>query len=197
MALKRDLSIIFKNCMTGEYSGPYPPNYPTSYDSSSNSITICYNALQELNDFASSMGIEGGQQDQKSTNEIIEKMALFFLTHEMGHALLNELNLTQNEADSHQITLTLAPKLNIVGEEIILMPPMASIGLFYLKGLDYSETHLIGLEDYACWVYGQDPQKYAILQSNWITSEREKTCVQEYTEIINKWNPILTPVLKN
>jgi hypothetical protein len=141
--------------------------------------------------------------------EFIIGNTLFVLAHEMGHGVINEMNLPvlgreEDAADSFAITTAI--KINTKFTERVLEEQVKGL-LFSTKqakkegdapafydehGLDPQRAYNI-----VCYMYGSNPEKYKQLAKDTkLPEERQESCVYDYKNVAWSWDEMLKPHLR-
>jgi hypothetical protein len=136
------------------------------------------------------------------TDEVIG----FVMLHEMGHALVDELNIpiTGREEDSvdNLATVILVDGLGTDGGDVAL--DFADFfGLLQkdptqLQAVDFWDEHSLDAQranDQTCLVYGSDPTSFGDLQQ-FIPNSRLQRCPDEWAQARASWEKLLGPSLK-
>ena len=131
----------------------------------------------------------------------------FFFYHELGHALIDVLDLPtvgrEEDAVDQVAALTLLdPEAGQDGLDAI----DAAIGFFFVMGsqaegfqdLAFWDVHSLDLQrayGMACLAYGYDPTFFAeyVGESGFLPPERAQGCEQEYTKTSEAWERLLQP----
>lgn len=151
-------------------------------------IVLCHELMAQL-----AQGMQRDFARVASSAEILESISggiVFILMHELGHALVHELDipLLGREEDA----------ADQIGAFFLLHSNNASYGLagalwfFRSKTLIYtrrhfSDEHSVGPQrqsNLACWAIGKDPSRYSyLLQGGYLTRERARRCNAEYRQL--------------
>jgi hypothetical protein len=141
--------------------------------------------------------------------EFVLGNTLFVLAHEMGHGLINEMNMPvlgreEDAADSFAITTAL--KIGTVVSERVLIE--AAMGLILSTKRDkkqgnapafYDEHGLDPQRAYnvVCYMVGSNPEKYKQLATDTkLPEERQKSCVYDYKNAAWSWDEMLKKHLR-
>ena len=161
------------------------------------SITFCYELLEHLaNTFARGAG-EWTQQQR----EAVEGAYSFIMMHEVGHALIHQLDLPVTGREEDAVDQLAAITLISSGEKgaraalngvLALQDQDAAYG-----DADFAGEHSLGpvrLFNVMCWVYGSDTQKYAwLVAQGTLPRDRAVRCPGEYERMSKAWQRILEP----
>jgi hypothetical protein len=148
-------------------------------------------------------------QVKKAVVEFIIGNTLFVLAHEVGHGVINEMDLPvlgreEDAADSFAIATAI--KMNTKFSERVLEEQIKGL-LFSTKrdkkegeapafydehGLDPQRAYNI-----VCYMYGSNPEKYKQLATDTkLPKERQDTCVVDYKNMAWSWDEMLKPHLR-
>ncbi len=131
---------------------------------------------------------------------------LFTVFHEVGHALIDVLDIpfTGREEDTAD---SLAAWWLIDGDEGEESAIAGALSFYTdpaeqtaLEESDFADEHSISQQRYytlTCLVYGSDTEKYAsLLEDEWLTPERAEQCPGEFERLTSTWYTLLDPYLK-
>ena len=148
-------------------------------------------------------------QAKKALVEFLIGNTLFVLSHEMGHGVINEMNLPvlgreEDAADSFAITTAI--NMNTKFSERVLEEQIKGL-LFSTKqakkegdtpafydehGLDPQRAYNI-----VCYMYGSNPEKYKQLAKDTkLPEERQESCIWDYKNVAWSWDEMLKPHLR-
>ncbi|HMT40012.1 MAG TPA: DUF4344 domain-containing metallopeptidase [Sphingorhabdus sp.] len=192
--LPADLSVQFRNCDTAN----------AFYEPRLQQLVMCYELMGMLAQNAAAAG--------KSDEEIGQDMmfaSIFFFYHEMGHALVHQLDLpiTGKEEDAVDDMAALlllennedgsggvmiASVVQQFGELAMKMADMDSLPFWGQHSLDAQRMyHLM------CMIYGSNSEAYADLVSDDILpKERAEQCPYEYKQRARNWERLMENHLK-
>lgn len=145
----------------------------------------------------------------ESEQEIEDAVAgsfLFTVFHEVGHALVDvlEIPVTGREEDTVDSLAAWWLIDGDGGEESAIAGALS----FYtdptqagdIDESQYAGEHSFSQQRYytlACLVYGSDPQRYAnLLEEEWLTEDRAEQCPAEFERLSASWYTLLDPHLK-
>jgi hypothetical protein len=184
--LTRNVSVVLDEC--GAINAFYTP--------SESAITFCYELVEYLADqFASDRQWTAEQQ------EAVHGAFTFILWHEVGHALVDQLDIpiTGREEDAvDQLATVTLVALGQKGAQAALrgveaLQPATNV----FEEADFADEHSLGpqrLYNVACWVYGSDPQRYAALVTGGFLPEpRAARCPSEWEQMQKSWERLLAP----
>jgi len=183
--LPRDIGVV----VTSTDVGP-------AYISEANTLVIGYPFIQSIaNTFLQAYpNLTAGQLAERVVN-----VASFVLLHEMGHALVNQLDIpiTAREEDAVD---NLATVINVEafpagGNVVFDFADFFSLLQANPTALSFWDEHSFDLQranDAVCHLYGSDPQAYANL-AGLIPQERRVRCRDEWNQISSSWEELLKP----
>lgn len=187
--LPRDVPVIFDTC--GEPNALFRPD--------AKDIIMCYEMVGYMVDLFAN---EPGATEEEIGEAIIGSLG-FFLLHEMGHALVNVLDLpiTGKEEDAVD---DLASLILLAGDGHDLLLAAADSFEAFSAGLSGNTAELPFWDEHslspqrsftiACLVYGSEPQAYAALVGpNMLPAERAVRCESDFHQKWRAWDRLLTP----
>ena len=193
LSLPEDITLQTKDC--GEPNAFYNPR--------DKSITFCYELMERFYlDFKSV-----GNTDQQA-NEAMNKAVNYVFLHELGHALIDnyDLTITANEEDAADrcSSYICIEELGQDGVESIL----AAADAFRIQSQNrrpdqrhMADEHLLAEQRFfnsLCMVYGSDPDKYSnIVSQGYLPKARAARCPTEYNRIARSWEKLLEPWRKD
>lgn len=188
----RDIDVTFEDCGTGT---------DAFYDDETHSVTICREIVEDFYQLFSLSGLHGGR-----INEAVKGALVSLLFHELGHALIDILNLpiTGREEDAaDQLSSILLINRTAGGPAMALSAAEAFKILARVErreGYIYWDDHSLHAQRYydtLCLVYGSDEQRFAYLvKDHALPEERAETCAQDYERIRKSWIALLQPHAK-
>ncbi|MBW4574658.1 MAG: DUF4344 domain-containing metallopeptidase [Aphanothece sp. CMT-3BRIN-NPC111] len=192
LAMPNDVTIKLGEC--GEANAYYAP--------STHEIVMCYELMEAFADnFFKHVDTE---------EELYKKVifaTLFVFMHEMGHALIGELDLptTGKEEDAvDQLATIIMTLAGDEGGEIAL----AAAKQFELAGskqtdiqkLPFWDEHSLDQQRYygiVCLLYGSNAEKYTFLaQQAGLPESRAQRCEAEYVKTAISWMKLLEPYVR-
>lgn len=165
-----------------------------SYHPETRRVTVCYELFQELSDrFA---GHTGGEY-------VVTGTVMFALMHELGHALVDVLQLpiTGREEDAvDQLATILLLQQGAAGDSLAF----GAAGWFVtnarggrLDDLALADDHGLDSQrvyNILCWIYARDPSRYPeIVRDGMLPEHRAEKCPAEYQRLSESWRRILAP----
>lgn len=188
IALPNDVTISFSECK--EANAFYQEN----------KITMCYELIEKVTQtFTETVNTE------EELDTAMRDTTSFLLFHEIGHALIDVLDLptTGKEEDTaDQLAAWTITNAGDDGEEIVLN----AVTWFYLNAekekkndLLFWDQHSLNQQrfsDITCLVYGKDQKHSYLIEQGILKEERAKECTSEYLRIDRTFNALLKPYLK-
>ncbi len=192
--LPDDMLVKFRNCDT--------PN--AFYEAKSRQITMCYELMGLLAHNATNAG-----KDDEKVGEDMMFASIFFFYHEMGHALIHQLDLpiTGKEEDAVDDMAALLLLENnedgsggvMIGSVVEQFGQLAS-QMEDANSLPFWNDHSLDAQrmfHLICLIYGSNPEAYAELASEDILPpERAKQCPFEYKQRARNWQRLMENHLK-
>jgi hypothetical protein len=185
----RDIDVTFEDCGGGT---------DAFYDDETHAVTICREIVDEFYQLFSTSGLHGPR-----INEAVNGALVSLLFHELGHALIDVLNLpiTGREEDAaDQLSSILLINRTAGGPAMALSAAEAFKILARVEkreGYIYWDDHSLHAQRYydtLCLVYGSDEQRFAYLvKDHVLPEERAATCAQDYERIRKSWKALLQP----
>ncbi len=185
--LPRDIAMTFDEC--GTVNAFYSPG--------ESSITFCYELLSLL---ADSFLPPDGSWTQEAQDQVSGAI-WFILMHEVGHALVDVLDLpiTGREEDvADQLAVVTLMEAGEKGAQaayagtLALQPATSDFEQY-----EFADEHSLGpvrLFNVLCWIYGSDPDKYApIVTDGHLPEERAQRCPGEWDRMAKSWQRLLQP----
>lgn len=161
-------------------------------------ITICYEMIDEI---FGEFRYDGLSDEEFGT--AVESTTMFILMHEVGHALVDLLNLpvTGREEDVVDQFATI-----LLGEEDVgpawwaaeywrTRGDFGDTGLLKVDDTPYEDEHSFDLQRFynvLCWAYGRDPAGRTDVLSV-LPQNRAVRCPGEYQRMAAAWETILEP----
>jgi hypothetical protein len=184
LAIPRDVTLATSHCAE--------PN--ASYSPERRRVTLCYELFEGLS--ARFAGEVGGEY-------LITGTLVFALMHELGHGLIDvlELPVTGREEDAvDQLATVLLLNQGPTGDSLAF----GAVGWFLLNadaaGLDdlaLADDHGLNRQrvyNIICWIYGRDPERYPeVLAEGWLPAHRAARCPGEYGRLRGSWDRLLAP----
>ena len=165
------------------------------YNGNDGTVTFCYELLQHL---AAVFVPDGAWSTEQ--REAVDGAATFILMHEVGHALVDVLDLPITGREEDAVDQLAAVMLINSGDK------GAAAALNGVRAIqpgrnavydnsDFADEHSLGpqrLFNIACWIYGSDPQKYrGIVTGGGLPVARAQRCPAEYERLSKAWMRLL------
>lgn len=182
LSLPVSVPVMFTTC--GQPNAFYNPNLKR--------IEICYEWLEKRTRQVQTQS-SPVPTGEKLTDDVL-RSALHVINHEVGHALVNVLNLPvlgreEDAADAFSAFI-LVERGNPQDAFSVLqgaksMQPMA------FEGQSQADIHSLGQQRFynlLCWMYGSDPVRFAgYAQDGGLPGERLKWCAHEWAQLEKSW----------
>jgi hypothetical protein len=161
------------------------------------SITFCYEMLEYL----AATFARGATEWTQEQRDAVEGAYSFILMHEVGHALIDQLDLPVTGREEDAVDQLSALTLITSGEKgaraaLNGVLALQSDGAVY-DNADFADEHSLGpqrLFNVMCWVYGSDPQKYGwLVTRGGLPRERAMRCPGEFERMSKAWQRLLEP----
>lgn len=182
--LPRDVTLTFAQC--GESNSYYEPRDRT--------VTVCFELVDELDQMFA---------DESDRDQAVNDALLFTTLHEVGHALVNVLDLpiTGREEDAvDQLASLILVDGADDGDEAAVNGVRGLPDDDQLDDLAFSDEHALNGQRFynvLCLVYGQDPDAYAAwTRDGTLPPERAERCPEEYEQTRASWQKLLQPYLR-
>jgi hypothetical protein len=188
LRLPRDIVVFFDSC--GEANA--------FYDSESKSIIMCY----ELLELAAATFEELDLDDEEHAGAVLGVAGFFFL-HEMGHALVDVLDIPVTGREEDAVD-DLAGLILLQGEaEDAAFAAMLQFANFSdeVEELAFWDEHSLDEQRFysvACLIYGSNPESNEFLVGDdMLPPERAERCPEEYERKDRAWTALLAPHSRN
>lgn len=172
------------------------------YDDTKESVTVCYEYIEELQSNMPDTTTAGGVTPQDA---VVGPTMQVFL-HEISHALFNLLKipiLGREEDAADQVAAYLMLHL----EEDIKHQAVAGVAFMYGKEAksenpkleDFADEHSISaqrLYNLICLAYGSDPKLFGdVLEKGYLPKDRAELCTGEYKQIDYAFEKLIRPYI--
>ena len=192
VGLPGDIPVTFREC--GEINAFYDPD--------ERAITMCY----DLFEYIQQQFADGGLDDDEAFARALDANVFIFY-HEVGHALINVLELptTGKEEDAVDDLATIILIESFEGGDLAVLNAAQS---FFLSGseitdlseLDFADEHSLDSQRFfaiSCLVYGSNPTAHAsLVEDGTLGEERAALCEQEYPQKLDAWLTLLDFAIK-
>jgi hypothetical protein len=185
--MPNDLDVTFDEC--GMINAYYSP--------SDAAITFCYELIGLLADVFLPAD---GNWTQEAQDQITGA-TWFIMMHEVGHALVHQLDLpiTGREEDvADQLAVWTLMGTGDKGAQaayagtLAIQPATAEFEQY-----EFADEHSLGpvrLYNVLCWIYGSDPEKYgSIVADGHLPEDRAVRCPGEWDRMSKAWQRLLAP----
>ncbi len=165
------------------------------YDPEARRVSLCYEMASELID------LFGEDRPDEEVDDLVSGTMMFFLGHEVGHALTDVLDLpiTGREEDAAD---QLAVLMLSDGSEDSELALIAAAETFARWAEDaeadddsFADEHSLDqqrLYNILCWSYGRDPDAYEDFVTDGLLPEaRAEGCAEEFERLDRSWNRLL------
>lgn len=162
---------------------------------------MCYELPELTASLLTAAGVE-------QTGRLTGGQTVFALLHEVGHALIDVLDIPvagREEDAADQFAAFLLLHLGSVGAEGALSAAYF-FGLMHQAqagaGRDYPfwDEHSMDAQRFyniLCWLYGSDPARYGgLVADGWLPQERAVRCPEETRRLLRSWRALLGPRLR-
>ena len=194
LALPEDLYITFDECQSSN----------AFYDEHSKKVTICYEMVVYLYEL-----FKTKTQNPAQLREMVINTTLFIFYHEMGHALIDlmDLPVTGKEEDTvDNFSVFLLADGSRKGSVAVLDGAIA----FYLMGeseqniplknLPLWDEHSLDHQRFyhiICMLYGSNPtQNQALVRRKMLPLSMTNRCLEDYQKTKKGWLKVLEPWIK-
>lgn len=165
------------------------------YDPEEQRVTMCFEMAEEIVD----MFAEERSEDE--LDDLVAGTLLFFLGHEVGHALTHVLDLpiTGKEEDAvDQLAVLLLSDGSEDSESALV-----AVSETFARWSDeeeaddetFADAHSLNsqrLYNILCWSYGRDPEAYAdLVDEGFLPEDRAEGCADEYDQLSRSWGRLL------
>jgi hypothetical protein len=159
-------------------------------------VVFCYELIEYLADqFAPSDTWTVDEQ------EAVLGAIQFILLHEVGHALVDQLDIPITGREEDAVDQLATVTLVGLGEKGAVAA-LRGVEALQPEGnnfddSDYADEHSLGpvrLYNVACWVYGSNPQRYSnLVTGGFLPQERAARCTSEWEQMQKSWERLLAP----
>lgn len=165
-----------------------------SYSPEGHRVTLCYELAKYLTErYVNRVGGEF----------VVTGTLVFALMHELGHALVDVLQLpvTGREEDAvDQLAIILLLNQGPSGDSLAF----GAGGWFSINArsgklddLAFADDHGLDRQrvyNLICWIYGRDPNRYPeVIHDGWLPENRAQRCPTEYLRMQRSWAQLLAP----
>ena len=186
-----ELGLGFREC--GE------PN--AYYDPEARSVTVCFELLADYYE-----SLAGEFETEAQLDDAVVGAFLFVVFHEIGHALVDvlELPVTGREEDAVDQLSTWLLIDNADGDDAVLNGALAfevsARASDEVTEDQFADEHSLDEQrvyNMLCWLYGSDPAKYASMVDDPLPAARARRCAGEYRRLDRSWSKLLEPHVRD
>ncbi len=188
VGIPRDVKVIAKDC--GESNA--------FYVSDEHSIEVCYELSAEERTSFSDAGDKGEDLDTAVYQSMVAT-----LYHELGHALIEELDLkvTGREEDvADQMAAYVLTSDDESKDYLLTTADSYALSASRSGTLDasaFADAHSLAEQrsvNFLCYVYGSDEKEFEFLVDDGaLDSDRAEGCADEYIQLSEAWESLLEP----
>jgi hypothetical protein len=198
LAAELNAALVLPKAVTLRYAECGEPN--AYYDPAKREVTLCFELIEQLaEDFGAQL------DDDAELAEAVSGAYSFIVLHEVGHALVDvlELPITGREEDAvDQLSAWL-----LIGDEQGDGAVLSAAAAFSMAGEgydlgenDFANEHSLDQQRYfnmVCWVYGRDPERHAdLIGITGLPPARAGRCGEEYARLDASWRRLLEGKLR-
>ena len=165
------------------------------YDPEARRVSLCYEMASELID------LFGEDRPDDEVDDLVSGTMMFFLGHEVGHALTDVLDLpiTGREEDAADQLAVLMLSDGSEDSEIALIAAAETFATWAESAEadedTFADEHSLDLQrlyNILCWSYGRDPKAYEDFVTDGLLPEaRAEGCAEEFAKLERSWNRLL------
>jgi len=192
LVLPTEVSISFEECDTSN----------AFYNPEQQAIVMCFELLEEMYEGA----LEAGYSDEEAETAAFN-VIMFFFYHEVGHALVDVLDLpiTGREEDAVDQLSMYALSFEQEGAGTALDAAHAFMAWAQEREEAGGEAivwgeHSLSEQRYfniVCWVFGQDPDRFRnLIADGLLPEDRAARCPAEWARIDSSWTTLLEDYLR-
>lgn len=200
IALPDDILVRFRPSESEDDFGPY-------YDPETGEINFQYELVPALRALLDEhIEYESEEDAIAAARGSLE----FFAYHELGHALIDYLDLPttgreEDAVDGLAMVLLIRTYEGTGGQGVALgtsdlFDAFAAADEGAVEFEDYADEHSLDEQrsvQIVCWVYGSDPEEFgSLVDDEYITPARAERCTEEYNDLINAWDTLLADYWK-
>lgn len=195
IALPDDIVMRFRPAESEDDLGPY-------YDPGTGEIHMQYEVLPELDALLAEYIEYESEEDRLAA---VRGAVEFFAYHELGHALVEGLQLPvtgreEDAVDGLAMVLLIRTYEGTGGQNVALatsdvFDAFAAADEGAVAFEDFADEHSLDEQrsvQIVCWVYGSEPDEFGdLVEDGYITPERAERCTEEYNDLVNAWDDLL------
>jgi predicted house-cleaning noncanonical NTP pyrophosphatase (MazG superfamily) len=168
------------------------------YDPEQQRVSLCYELAEDvMNVFE--------DRTEEEIGDLAAGTMLFFLGHEVGHALTHvlELPITGREEDAvDQLAVLLLSDGSEESEAALIATAETFAAWSEAAEVDesvFADEHSLDLQrlyNILCWSYGRDPEAYAdLVDEDLLPEARAERCGEEFEQLDRAWGTLLEDYL--
>lgn len=182
-----ELGLGFREC--GE------PN--AYYDPETRDVSVCFELLTHYYE-----SLEGEFETEAELDDAVVGAFMFVLFHEIGHALVDvlELPVTGREEDAVDQLSTWLLIDHGEGDDAVLHGALgfevSARQSDEVTDDQFADEHSLDEQrvyNMLCWLYGSDTEKYAAMVDDPLPAARAQRCESEYRRLDRSWSKLLEP----
>ncbi|HLC67383.1 MAG TPA: DUF4344 domain-containing metallopeptidase [archaeon] len=186
ISLPVDILVNFTQCGSAE----------AFYDPQVKTVNICYEFIENMANFYAAAHIAGNANMAAINN------AEFVMYHEIGHSLIDALNLPitgreEDAADQFAVLSVLSKGRGFDAPAAVTAVALGIQGENQDPGnLNFWDEHSLNSQRFyniLCWLYGDNPEKYQSAVDSLLPQERSQRCGGEFARMSNSWTRLLQP----
>ena len=193
LTIPTEVVITFAECQTAN----------AFYNSEQQAIVMCYELMRDLYEGA----LGAGWSEERSEQAVVNTTQFFFY-HEVGHALIDVLELptTGREEDAVDQLSMYALALDTDQGEVPALDAAAAFNAWAGERQQAGAQAAVWGEhsldeqrffNIVCWVFGQDPQRFQnFIADGLLPENRAARCPAEWAQIDRSWSTLLASYLK-
>jgi len=204
--LPTDLTLVASQCDTVN----------AFYDPETHSVTLCYELVSFFDVLHTRDNTaEDGTVDVDEIVKSVEGATEFVLYHEVGHALINLLDLPITGKEEDAVDQLATVVLINADDDASAEAALNGAYTFLLQGqasedandegeqpeLAFWDEHSLDPQRFyniTCWVYGSDPQAFEdLVKEEAIPQARAERCPGEWQQTSSAWTRLLAPYMKD
>ena len=191
LILPTDISVSFQEC----------DEENAFYDPDTVEIIMCYELIQKYTEIFT----DGEELSEEEYIDEVIYASLFTFYHELGHALIDQLNLPITGREEDAVDEFASIILLEIGDSDAVLAGALQFDVDAeeeeLNELPYWDEHSLSyqrFEQTLCLLYGSNPQEYSFLAKDEdLPEDITEDCKFEYQRKSNTWLTLLSPYLKN
>lgn len=166
------------------------------YDEDTRTIDLCLELLTDLRE-----SFAAAYEKDDEVDDAVAGAFVFYLFHELGHALIDVLDLpvTGREEDAADQLAAWVLIDADEGNQAVIDAATSFYGdgdeKVEVEETDFADEHGLDRQRYfnmVCWVYGSDPAANAdLVDDGWLPEERAELCEGEFERLDRSWTKLL------